>query len=121
MLAFPFINYCPKVIRMLALVATLSPTLDSAQRLEVEIPLITAIPIIDGSIEEDEWQEAAAIQVNIEVDPGDNIEAEVTAQALIMEEARLFMSPSEHRIPSRARYEASMRIETAAGTAIIWS
>ena len=88
MLALPFINYCPKVIRMLALVATLSPTLESAQRLEVEIPRITAIPIIDGSIEEDEWQEAAAIQVNIEVDPGDNIEAEVTAQALIMEDGQ---------------------------------
>ena len=88
MLAFPFINYCPKVIRMLAIVATLSPTLESAQRLEVEIPRITAIPIIDGSIEEDEWQEAAAIQVNIEVDPGDNIEAEVTAQALIMEDGQ---------------------------------
>ncbi|MFL2874959.1 MAG: DUF5916 domain-containing protein [Pseudohongiellaceae bacterium] len=73
---------------MLALVATLSPTLESAQRLEVEIPRITAIPIIDGSIEEDEWQEAAAIQVNIEVDPGDNIEAEVTAQALIMEDGQ---------------------------------
>ena len=88
MLAFPLINYCPKVIRMLALVATLSPTLESAQRLEVEIPRTTAIPIIDGSIEEDEWQEAAAIQVNIEVDPGDNIEAEVTAQALIMEDGQ---------------------------------
>ena len=88
MLAFPLINYCPKIIRMLALVATLSPTLESAQRLEVEIPRITAIPIIDGSIEEDEWQEAAAIQVNIEVDPGDNIEAEVTAQALIMEDGQ---------------------------------
>ena len=88
MLAFPLINYCPKVIRMMALVATLSPTLESAQRLEVEIPRITAIPIIDGSIEEDEWQEAAAIQVNIEVDPGDNIEAEVTAQALIMEDGQ---------------------------------
>ena len=88
MLAFPLINYCPKVIRMLALVATLSPTLESAQRLEVEIPRITAIPMIDGSIEEDEWQEAAAIQVNIEVDPGDNIEAEVTAQALIMEDGQ---------------------------------
>ena len=88
MLAFPLINYCPKVIRMLALVATLSPTLESAQRLEVEIPRITAIPIIDGSIEEDEWQEAAAIQVNIEVDPGDNIEAEVKAQALIMEDGQ---------------------------------
>ena len=88
MLAFPLINYCPKVIRMLALVATLSPTLESAQRLEVEIPRITAIPIIDGSIDEDEWQEAAAIQVNIEVDPGDNIEAEVTAQALIMEDGQ---------------------------------
>ena len=68
--------------------ATLSPTLESAQRLEVEIPRITAIPIIDGSIEEDEWQKAAAIQVNIEVDPGDNIEAEVTAQALIMEDGQ---------------------------------
>ena len=88
MLAFPLINYCSKLIRMLALVATLSPTLESAQRLEVEIPRITAIPIIDGSIEEDEWQEAAAIQVNIEVDPGDNIEAEVTAQALIMEDGQ---------------------------------
>ena len=73
---------------MLALVATLSPTLESAQRLEFEIPRITTIPIIDGSIEEDEWQEAAAIQVNIEVDPGDNTEAEVTAQALIMEDGQ---------------------------------
>ena len=88
MLAFPLINYRSKLIRMLALVATLLPTLESAQRLEVEIPRITAIPIIDGSIEEDEWQEAAAIQVNIEVDPGDNIEAEVTAQALIMEDGQ---------------------------------
>ena len=88
MLAFPLINCCPKLIRMLALVATLLPNLENAQRLEVEIPRITAIPIIDGSIEEDEWQEAAAIQVNIEVDPGDNTEAEVTAQALIMEDGQ---------------------------------
>ena len=72
----------------MALVATLSPTLESAQGLEIEIPRITAIPIIDGSIEEDEWQEAATIQVNIEVDPSDNIQAEVTAQALIMEDGQ---------------------------------
>ena len=56
------------------------------QGLEIAVPRITTPPVIDGIVDQLEWSEARVIQVNIEVDPGDNIKAAVTAQALLMED-----------------------------------
>ena len=52
---------------------------------DFNIPLITNPPTIDGVVEANEWKEATRIPVNIEVEPGDNLEAQVFAEALLME------------------------------------
>ncbi|MGE4629265.1 MAG: hypothetical protein AAEC86_02345, partial [Pseudohongiellaceae bacterium] len=52
---------------------------------DFDIPRITKPPTIDGVVEANEWKEATRIPVNIEVEPGDNLEAQVFAEALLME------------------------------------
>ena len=52
---------------------------------DFNIPRITNPPTIDGVVEANEWKEATRIPVNIEVEPGDNLEAQVFAEALLME------------------------------------
>ena len=52
---------------------------------DFNIPRITNPPTIDGVVEATEWKEATRIPVNIEVEPGDNLEAQVFAEALLME------------------------------------
>ena len=52
------------------------------------IPRTNQVPTINGVLEENEWAQASSVLINIEVDPGDNIEAEVLAEALLMEDGR---------------------------------
>ena len=52
---------------------------------DFNIPRITNPPTIDGVVEANEWKNATRIPVNIEVEPGDNLEAQVFAEALLME------------------------------------
>ena len=52
---------------------------------DFNIPRITNPPTIDGVVEANEWKDATRIPVNIEVEPGDNLEAQVFAEALLME------------------------------------
>ena len=62
-----------------------------AQQPEVEfqIPRITDAPTIDGNIHELEWAAAERILLDIETNPGDNIPAQVTSEALIMEDGEV--------------------------------
>ncbi|MDG2421977.1 MAG: DUF5916 domain-containing protein [Gammaproteobacteria bacterium] len=57
--------------------------------IKVEIPRISERPIIDGIIETSEWESAVRIPVNIEVDPRDNVTADVSADALLMEDGEV--------------------------------
>ena len=52
---------------------------------DFNIPRIIMPPTIDGVVEANEWKEATRIPVNIEVEPGDNLEAQVFSEALLME------------------------------------
>ena len=52
---------------------------------DLNIPRITNPPTIGGVVEANEWKEATRIPVNIEVEPGDNLEGQVFAEALLME------------------------------------
>ena len=52
---------------------------------DFNIPRITNPPTIDGVVEAKEWTEATRIPVNIEVEPGDHREAQVFAEALLLE------------------------------------
>ncbi len=52
---------------------------------DFDIPRITTPPTIDGVVEANEWKEAMRIPINIEIEPGDNLEAQVLAEALLME------------------------------------
>ena len=72
------------VISPFLVLITLSSPVTHGQGLEIAVP--RKPPVIDGIIGQLEWSGARIIQVNIEVDPGDNIEAAVTAQALLMED-----------------------------------
>lgn len=51
-----------------------------------QIPRVSSAPVIDGSVNESVWELAERIPVNIEVEPGDSIPAEVDAYALLMED-----------------------------------
>lgn len=53
------------------------------------IPRITSAPDIDGVIGNDEWNNAARITLDIETNPGDNIPAGVSAEALLMEDGEV--------------------------------
>lgn len=64
------------------------PGLLSAQEpdADFQIPRITTPPVIDGSIGELEWAAAERVLLDIETTPGENIPAQVTSEALIMED-----------------------------------
>jgi len=57
--------------------------------INVEIPRISERPTIDGIVETSEWESAVRIPVNIEVEPRDNVAADVSADALIMEDGEI--------------------------------
>ena len=86
MLTCTFKRFNLGVISPFLVLITLSSPLTHGQGLEIAVPRITTPPVIDGIVDQLEWSEARVIQVNIEVDPGDNIKAAVTAQALLMED-----------------------------------
>ncbi len=71
---------------LFSLLISLSANIAQGQGLEITVPRVTKPPVIDGTVEDLEWGKARVVQVNIEVDPGDNIKAAVTAQALLMED-----------------------------------
>ena len=68
------------------LLLSLSANIAQGQGLEITVPRVINPPVIDGTVDDLEWSKARVVQVDIEVDPGDNIEAAVTAQALLMED-----------------------------------
>jgi hypothetical protein len=57
-----------------------------AQSIGYDIPRIDHSPEIDGTLSVGEWDNATAINVNIETEPGYNTVAEVTTQAFLMED-----------------------------------
>lgn len=53
------------------------------------IPRVSNQPRIDGQIDQGEWRLATRIPVNIETNPNENIPAEVSAEALLMEDGEV--------------------------------
>ena len=80
-------SYTPSVISLcVGVFLIIMSRLAAAQTApDFNIPRITNPPTIDGVVEANEWKEATRIPVNIEVEPGDNLEAQVFAEALLME------------------------------------
>jgi len=54
-----------------------------------DIPRVNSEPSIDGQIDPNEWAQATRIAVNIETNPNENVPAEVSAEALIMEDGEV--------------------------------
>ena len=54
-----------------------------------EIPRISTAPTIDGEVGSSEWQQAVAIEVTIETEPGENIAAPVATEGLVMEDGEM--------------------------------
>jgi len=79
-----------RLIRIPALITFLllsGPLLWAQQAgVEFQIPRITDTPVIDGNVGELEWAAAERVLLDIETNPGDNIRAQVTSEALIMED-----------------------------------
>jgi len=75
----------------LIFIFALLPLTLRAQQTEVEfqIPRVTQAPEIDGDIGEQEWAAAARVLLDIETNPGENIPAPVTSEALIMEDGEV--------------------------------
>jgi len=75
----------------LIFIFALLPLTLRAQQTEVEfqIPRVTQAPEIDGDIGEQEWAVAARVLLDIETNPGENIPAPVTSEALIMEDGEV--------------------------------
>ena len=80
-------SYTPSLISLCvgAFLIIMSRLADAQTAPDFNIPRITNPPTIDGVVEANEWKEATRIPVNIEVEPGDNLEAQVFAEALLME------------------------------------
>ena len=72
------------------------------------IPRVSSAPAIDGLVDGSEWSQAVRIDVNIEVNPGDSVPAEVTAQGLLMEDGEVlyvaFIAQDHDPSQIRARY-----------------
>ena len=62
---------------------------NSQTSLNFEIPRILNRPKIDGNAETSEWELALRIPVQIEVNPRDNVAANVTAEAMLMEDGEI--------------------------------
>lgn len=60
-----------------------------AQSSDYNIPRVSVEPRIDGQIDQGEWSQATRIPVNIETAPNENIPAEVSAEALLMEDGEI--------------------------------
>lgn len=67
------------------LVGLVSP-ISFAQTSLYSIPRISHSPTINGVFDAGEWDQATRILVNIETDPGNNIDADVSAEAYLMED-----------------------------------
>lgn len=74
----------------LLFVVLLSPAWLSAQSLPTfNIPRVDTAPRIDGVLDDSVWSQATRIEVNTETNPGENIAADVTAEALLMEDGEV--------------------------------
>ena len=73
----------------LSLMSVSVGTYSNAQTPVYSIPRITEAPVVDGKIGAVEWAKATRVQVNIETDPGNNVEAEVQTEALLMEDGEI--------------------------------
>lgn len=87
---FPF-TYRSGLLSFLARAALLLPAALLAQTSDVDfqIPRISTPPVIDGNIGELEWAAAERVLLDIETNPGENIPAQVTSEALIMEDGEV--------------------------------
>lgn len=81
-------------IRFIALVTikfllwgvTATAIAQSESRPQYSIPRVDQAPVIDASIGPGEWDSASRIDVNVETNPGYNLQADVDAYALFMED-----------------------------------
>ncbi len=75
----------------IALILLCFSTLLTAQTPEIDfqIPRTSNPPMIDGRIGELEWAAAQRVLLDIETNPGENIQARVTSDALIMEDGEV--------------------------------
>jgi hypothetical protein len=80
---------CSRLTRSVFCLCLLVPGLGQAQDYNYVIPRITTTPDIDGNVEAAEWQQATVIDVDIEFQPGDAIEAAVGARGLLMEDGEV--------------------------------
>ena len=62
---------------------------NSQTNLHFEIPRVLNRPKIDGNAETSEWELALRIPVQVEVNPRDNVDANVTAEAMLMEDGEI--------------------------------
>ena len=54
-----------------------------------QIPQVLSEPDIDGIVDDAEWAGAISIPIDIETNPGNNVQAEVSARALLMEDGEV--------------------------------
>ncbi|MBT6057472.1 MAG: hydrolase, partial [Gammaproteobacteria bacterium] len=68
----------------------LTPSISLAQSTDqYKIPRISERPQIDGEVGIAEWASALRVDVNIETDPGNNVAAAVTTEAMLMEDGEV--------------------------------
>ena len=74
-----------------------------------DLPRIDGSVKIDGSLDDEAWQEALQIQVNIETNPGENIPAKVQTVAYLMEDGRNLYVAFDARDPDPSAIRAFLR------------
>lgn len=80
------------------------------------IPRVAATPDIDGVIASGEWESATRITVDIETDPGENLEAAVSAEALLMEDGEVLYIAFIAKDPSPDQIRAFYRDRDSLGS-----
>ena len=74
-----------------------------------QIPRITVAPTIDGEVDQQEWAAASRVTLDIEVEPGENIPAPVSAEALIMEDGEILYVAFIAQDPDTSQIRAFLR------------
>jgi len=100
----------PGLTGILVCLLSLYPASDlqAQTRPSYDIPRVDSAPVIDGRLDDAEWETATRVAINIETEPGENIPAKVDTQALLLEDGEVlyvaFIARDEEPEQIRAFY-----------------
>ncbi len=96
-------------VRAVGFAFLLAASVANAQStVDFQVPRISSSPTIDGEVDQQEWQAATRVVLDIETSPGENTPSNITAEAFLMEDGEMlyvaFIAPDPDPSQIRAFY-----------------